>query len=84
MVASIASYEHVAKLIHCRALMRDDPDYFEHRHKGVYSILLCDDCPEAIRDFARRHHVPVIAQPGPRDSASPRQNWRQSRSHCLR
>jgi hypothetical protein len=60
MAATVATYEHVAKLIHCRALMRRDPDYFEHLGKRVYSILLCDDCPEAIRDFARRHHVQVL------------------------
>ena len=25
-----ADYEHIAKLIHCRTLVRDDPDYAEH------------------------------------------------------
>jgi hypothetical protein len=65
VVAGAATYEHVARLIHCRALMRDDPDYQEHRGKSVKLVMLCDYCPPAVADFARRHRVRVLAQPGP-------------------
>jgi hypothetical protein len=65
VVARSLTYEHVARLIHCRALMRGDPDYQEHRGKRVSMLVLCDDCPPAIADFARRHPVRVLAQPGP-------------------
>ena len=62
IVARIGSYEHVARLLHFRALFSDDPDYVEHRYKRVSMLILCDDCPPAALDFARRHHVRVIAQ----------------------
>jgi hypothetical protein len=62
VVAGVATYEHVARLIHCRALVRDDPDYQAHRGKRVLLVMLCDDCPPAVADFARRYHVRVIGQ----------------------
>ena len=62
VVARSPSYEHAAKLIHCRALARDDADYAEHRGKRVKLLVVCDDCPPAVADFARRYHVRVIAQ----------------------
>ena len=62
MVARIGSYEHIARLLHVCALVSDDPDYVEHRYKRVSMLILCDDCPPAALDFARRHHVRVIAQ----------------------
>lgn len=62
VVASVGDYEHVAKLIHCRALVRDDPDYAPHRGKRVSMLMLCNDCPPAVLDFAGRHRVRVIAQ----------------------
>jgi len=55
-----ANYEHVAKLIHCRVLMRDDPDYEDHHGKSVHSIVLCDDSPLAVRDFACQHRVRIV------------------------
>jgi hypothetical protein len=61
--ASVASYEHVAKLIHCRALMRDDPDHAEHRGKRVFMLLLCDDCSPAVADFASRQRVRILTAP---------------------
>lgn len=60
-----ADYEHVAKLIHCRTLMRDDPDYAEHRRKRVSALILCDDAPRAVLDFARRVRVRIVTQPAP-------------------
>jgi hypothetical protein len=45
--------------------MRGDGDYREHRGKRVSMLVLCDDCPPAVADFARRYRVRVIAQPGP-------------------
>jgi hypothetical protein len=68
--ARVAAYEQIAKLIHCRALMRDDPDYHEQRDKRVSLVMLCDDCPPALLDFARRHRVSVIAQRTPRRTPS--------------
>ena len=61
VAAGAANYEHVAKLVHCRALMRADPDYQEHRGKRVSMLVLCDDCPAAVADFARRHRVRVVS-----------------------
>jgi hypothetical protein len=58
-----AGYEQIAKLIHCRALMRDDPDYAEHRGKRVFMLLLCDDCSPAVADFASRQRVRVLTTP---------------------
>jgi hypothetical protein len=63
MAARDATYEHAARLIHCRALVRDDPDHAEHRDKRVSMILLCADCPPAVADFARRHRIRVIRFP---------------------
>ena len=60
VAAGGASYEHIAKLIHCRALMRDDPDYIEHRGKRVSMILLCNSVAAPVADFARRSRVRVI------------------------
>ena len=60
VAAGAADYQHVAKLIHCRALMRADPDYSEHRGKRVSMILLANQVAPAVADFARRHHVRVI------------------------
>ena len=62
VAAKVATYEQIAKLIHCRILMRDDPDYQEHRGKRVCLVMLCDNCPPAVLDFARRHRVRVIEQ----------------------
>ena len=59
VAAGAANYEHIAKLVHCRALMRADPDYIEHRGKRVSMVMLCDDCPAVVADFARRHRVRV-------------------------
>jgi hypothetical protein len=56
-----ADYADVARLIHCRALMRDDPDYAEHRGKRVSMLILCDHAPLAVLDFARRARVRIIA-----------------------
>jgi hypothetical protein len=63
IVAGSATHEHVAKLIHCRALMRDDPDYAEQRGKRVSILLLCDDCSPAAADFARRQRVRILTAP---------------------
>jgi hypothetical protein len=63
IVAGNATHEHVAKLIHCRALIRDDPDYAEQRGKRVSLFLLCDDCSPAIVDFARRQRVRILTAP---------------------
>jgi len=71
VVAGFATYEQVARLIHCRALVRDDPDYAEHRGKRVSLILLCDDYPPAVLDFARRHRVRVIASAAPHAAERP-------------
>ena len=62
VVAGAATYEHIARLTHYRALMRRDPDYQEHRGKRVSAIVLCDSCGAAVRDFARRSRVRVIAK----------------------
>jgi hypothetical protein len=64
VVAGTATYEHIARLMHCRALMREDPDHAEHRDKRVSMVMLCDDCSPAVLDFARRHRVNVITQAG--------------------
>jgi len=58
----VGDYADVARLIHCRSLMRDDPDHAEHRDKHVSMVLLCDQVPPAIEDFARRHHVRIVAR----------------------
>jgi len=58
-----AGYEQIAKLIHCRALMRDDPDHAEHRGKRMFMLLLCDDCSPAVADFARRQRVRILIAP---------------------
>jgi hypothetical protein len=63
IVAGSAAHEHVAKLIHCRALMRDDPDYSEQRGKRVSILLVCDDCPPAVADFAHRQRVRTLTAP---------------------
>jgi hypothetical protein len=60
VAAGAANYEHVAKLVHCRALMRADPDYVEHRGKRVSMILLANKVEPAIIDFARRNRVRVF------------------------
>ena len=59
--ASVATYEQIAKLIHCRALMRDDLDHAKHGGKRVLMLMLCDDCPAAVADFAHRQRVRVVA-----------------------
>lgn len=64
VATATGGYEHVAQLIHACALVRGDPDYIEHRGKRVSLLLLCDDCPSAVADFARRHRVRVVAQGG--------------------
>ncbi|HVA81421.1 MAG TPA: hypothetical protein VNF29_10900 [Candidatus Binataceae bacterium] len=74
VAAGAASYEHVAKLIHCRALMRADPDYSEHRGKRVSMILLANQVDPAIADFARLCRVRVIvssATPGAETAIAP-------------
>lgn len=63
-VAGSATYEHVAKLLHGRALMREDPDYIERRGARISLILLADQVEPAIADFARRHRVRVIGARG--------------------
>jgi hypothetical protein len=55
-----ADYADVACLIHCRALMRDDPDYAEHRGKRVSMLILCDQAPPAVLDFAHRMRVRIM------------------------
>jgi len=60
VVARAATYEHVARLIHCRALMRDDPDYQEHRGKRVSMLMLCDECAPGVADFAHRQRVRTL------------------------
>ena len=75
VVAGAASYEHVARLIHCRALMRGDSDYREHRGKRVSMLVLCHDCPAAVADFARRHRVRLIAQPAPKPAPAPGEGY---------
>jgi hypothetical protein len=62
VVATAAGYEHVAKLAHCRSLMRADPDCIEHHGKRVSALLLCDQIQPAIADFARRCRVRVAIQ----------------------
>ena len=62
MVAGIGSYEHIARLLHVRDLIRDDPDYSWHRGKRVSMLLLCDDCSPAVADFACRQRVRVLAR----------------------
>jgi hypothetical protein len=71
VVAGAATYEHVARIIHCRALMRDDPDHASQRGKRVSMLMLCDDCPPAVADFARRYHVRIIGQPAPKPAPTP-------------
>jgi hypothetical protein len=61
VAATAPGYEHVGRLIHCAALFRADPDCAEQRGKRISMRLLCDDCPPAVADFARRHRVRVIA-----------------------
>jgi hypothetical protein len=78
VVAGAVTYEHVARLIHCRALMRDDRDYEEHRGKSVKMVMLCDDCPPAVADFARRYHVRVIGQPVPKPAPAPADGYRRA------
>jgi len=60
VVATIGGYEHVARLLHARVLMRDDPDYTQHRGKRVSMLLLCEDCTAAVADFARRQRVRTV------------------------
>jgi hypothetical protein len=54
-----ASYEHVAKLIHSRTLMSTDPDYAEQQGKRISALILCDDAPLAVLDFARRYRIQI-------------------------
>jgi hypothetical protein len=66
-----ADYEHVARLIHCRILVRDDPDYATHHGKRISALVLCDDAPRSVIDFARRYRITVTTigpQIGPRVS----------------
>lgn len=65
VVAGAAAYEHVARLIHCRALMRGDPDYFELRGKRVSMILLACTIESPVADFARRSRVRIVTQCAP-------------------
>jgi hypothetical protein len=60
VVAGAATYEQVARLVHCRALMRRDPDYQEHQGKRVSMLLFCDECTPAVADFARRQRVRTV------------------------
>jgi len=62
VVSRVGSYEHVGKLMHARALLRNDPDYIEHLGKRVSMILLCDSIPPVVEDFARHHHVRILAR----------------------
>jgi hypothetical protein len=74
IVAGAAAYEHVAKLIHARDLMRTDPDYIEHRGKRVSMVLLANKVEPAIADFARRHRVRIsvpVAMTGNQPDALP-------------
>jgi len=59
-VAGAGTYQHIAKLMHVRSLVRDDPDYSGHQGRRVSLILLADRVPAAIADFARRHRIRVI------------------------
>lgn len=59
IATNAAAYEHAAQLMHARALLRADADYIEHRAKRVSMVLLCNEAPDAIADFARRHRVRV-------------------------
>ena len=63
IVAGSATHEHVAKLVHCRALMRNDPDYADQRGKRVSMLLHCDDCSPAVADFASRQRVRILIAP---------------------
>jgi hypothetical protein len=76
VAATVPSYEHVGRLIHCAALFRADPDYAEHRGKRVSMLLLCDDCSPAVADFACRQRVRVLARSASSgiDDASARQS----------
>jgi hypothetical protein len=56
-----ANYEHVAKMVHCRSLVREDPDYAEHQGKRISALILCDDAPRPVLDFARRARVSIVA-----------------------
>jgi hypothetical protein len=62
-----ADYEHVAKLIYCRILMRDDPDYAEQHGKHISALILCDDAPRAVLDFASRTRVGIVTERTPGD-----------------
>jgi hypothetical protein len=57
-----ATLGHVAKLMLCRSLMADDPDYAEHRGKRVYCLLLCDDSPLDVIHFALVADVRIITR----------------------
>ncbi len=63
VAAGAAHYEHIAKLVHCRALMRADPDYIEHKGKRVTMLLLANQVDPSIADFARRSRVRVCVPP---------------------
>jgi hypothetical protein len=60
IAARAADYEHVGRLVHCRILVRHDVDYAEHQGKRISAIVLCDQAPAAVLDFARRMRVHVV------------------------
>jgi hypothetical protein len=61
IAAAKATYAHVAKLMHCRDLIRRDPDYAAHRDKRIVLVLLCDECPRKDAEFARRIQIDILA-----------------------
>lgn len=63
IATAAASYEHVAQLIHARALIRGDPDYADQRGKRVSMVLLADKADPSIVDFARRQRVRILVAP---------------------
>ena len=71
IATATATYEHVAQLMHARALLRADPDYIEHRGKRVSMFLLANKVEPAIVDFARRYRIRVLARDAARESAAP-------------
>jgi hypothetical protein len=63
VAATAPGYDHVGRLIHCTAPFRADPDYAEHRGKRVSLILLANNEPPALADFARRYRVRTLTTP---------------------
>ena len=66
IAAAKPSHGHAAKLTQCRRLMRRDHDWDAHQGKRIVLVLLCDECPPNVAEFARASRIQIVtAAPTP-------------------